>query len=64
MIFLSFIGSHTPADPSAGKKAVGHNGIDRGVMGYHFAGFAGELALHPGVGTLGRGVSTTPGESP
>jgi hypothetical protein len=58
MIFLSFIGSHTPADPSAGKKAVGHNGTERGLIGYHFAGFAGELAWHPGVGTSGaRGIN-------
>jgi hypothetical protein len=44
MIFLSFIGSHTPADPLAGKKAVGHNGTEGGFRGYLFAGFAGELA--------------------
>jgi hypothetical protein len=43
MIFLSFIGSHTPAD-LAGKKAVGHNGTEGGFRGYLFAGFAGELA--------------------
>jgi hypothetical protein len=56
MIFLSFIGSHAPADPFAGKKAVDHNGTEGGSWVVFLPGFAGELALRSGVGTSGARV--------